>query len=155
MLFRYVLQYDFALALYADRKWQDEADANALDKLQEMEAETTRLRDVTTALRAEEKELRVSLREGAAQIPLPELKASVTALEEQKTELGARLAKLKSGSVKPVSLEEREKVGAEWRKWKKTADARKKIRLEMWKEIEGAIEKEKVAETKEELGLEF
>ena len=120
-----------------------------------METETTRLKDSTTALKAEEKELRLALREGASQIPLADLKASVSTLEQQKTELNVRLAKLKSGNVKPVSLEEREKVNSEHRKWQKTANARKRIRLEVWKEIEGALDKEKVAETKEELGLEL
>lgn len=120
-----------------------------------MEDETTRLRDATTALKAEEKELRLALREGASQVPLPEPKASVLSLAEQKTEMVARLAKLKGGNLKPVSLEEREKVGAEFRKWQRIAGARKKIRVELWREIEGDIEREKVAETKEELGLEF
>ena len=120
-----------------------------------METETSRLKDATTALKAEEKELRLALRSGASEVPLPELKASVTALDKEKAELGARLAKLTSGSVKPVSLEEREKVNVEYKKWKKTAEGRKKIRFDMWKEIEGNIEKEKVGEVKERLGLEF
>ena len=126
-----------------------------MEKLQKMDAETTRLKDATTALKTEEKEHRLALREGASQIPLTELKASVTALEQQKAELTARLAKLESGTVKPVSLEEREKVSTEHRKWQKTAAARKKIRMELWKEIEGQLDKEKAAETKEDLGLEF
>ena len=99
--------------------------------------------------------MRLALREGASQVPLPELKASVSLLEEQKAEMTGRLAKLKGGNVEAVSLEEREKVGAEFRKWQKVAGARKKIRLELWKEIEAHIEREKIAETKEELGLEF
>jgi 26S proteasome regulatory subunit (ATPase 3-interacting protein) len=134
---------------------QDEAAEASLDTLKEMEDETKRLRDTTSALKVEEKELRLSLREGASQAPLSELKAAVTSLEEQKAEMTARLAKLKGGDVKPVSLEERETVGGEHRKWQMAANARKKIRTELWKEIEGWIEKEKVADTKEELGLEF
>ena len=134
---------------------QDEADEASLDTLKEMEDETKRLRDDTTALKVEEKELRLSLREGASQIPLSELKAAVTSLEEQKAEMMARLAKLKGGKLKPVSLEEREKVGGEHWKWQKAANARKKIRMELWKEIEPHVEKDKVADIKEELGLEF
>ena len=120
-----------------------------------MESETTSLREATTGLKTEEKELRLSLREGASQIPLTELKASVAALEQEKDEITARLAKLRSGSIKPISLEDRDKVGLEHRKWQKTSNARKKIRNELWKEIEGLTEKEKIEETKEELGLEF
>ena len=133
---------------------QDEADEASLDTLTQMDDETKRLRDTTIALKAEEKELRLSLREGASQVSLSELKVAVTSLEEQKAEMTARLAKLKGGNVKPVSLEEREKVGAEHRKWQKAANARKKIRTELWNVVEPNLEKAQVAETKEELGLE-
>lgn len=120
-----------------------------------MEDETKGLRDNTTALKAEDKELRLALRGGAAQVPLPELKASVASLEEQKAEMTARLAKLKGGNVKAVSLEEREEVNAKHRKFQKAANARKEIRMAMWKTIEDNIEKEKIEETKEGLGLQF
>jgi hypothetical protein len=43
----------------------------------------------------------------------------------------------------------------EHRKWQKAASARKRIRLDMWKAIEEVIEKDKIEETKEALGLEF
>lgn len=134
---------------------QEEADDDALEKLQAMDAETTRLREATTALKVEEKELRLALREGTSQVPLPELKISVHGLEQERAELGARLAKLKGGNLKPVSLEEREKVNADHRKWQKAAAARKRIRHEMWQEIAANIEKDKIEDTKEELGLEF
>lgn len=120
-----------------------------------MEDETKHLRQITAALKVEERELRLSLRADASQIPLPELKASVFSLEEQKAEMSARLPKLKAGNLKPVSLEERERVATEHRKWQRAAAARKKVRTEVWKEIEGSIEREKVEETMEELGLEF
>lgn len=134
---------------------QEEADEDSATTLQEMEDETKRLRETTVSLKAEEKELRLALREGASQVPLPELKASVASLEQQKWEMTARLAKLKGGNLKPVSLEERERVSAEHRKWQKAAAARKKIRTEVWKEIESNLEREKVEETMEELRLEF
>ena len=120
-----------------------------------METRTARLKDATMEFRAEEKELRLALRESASRVPLAELQASVTVLEQQKAEMTARLARLQGGSVKPVSLEEREKVSSEHRKWLKVAANRTKIRMELWEEIAGAVEKEKVGELKEELGLEF
>ena len=125
------------------------------EELQEMEAETMRLKNETAALKTEEKELRLAVREGASQMPLPDLKASVTALEQQKAEMEARLHKLKSGKLKPISIEERVKVEKEHRMWQRTAGARKKVRLDMWKQIEEMIEKETIEETKEGLGLEF
>lgn len=120
-----------------------------------METETKRLKDATTALKGEEKELRLSLREGASQVSLPELKAAVSTFEQQKAELAVRLAKLQGGAVKPVSSEEREKVGSDHRRWEKTANARKKIRTELWRTIVESLDKEKAEETKENLGLEF
>ncbi|KAK4549081.1 hypothetical protein LTR36_007537 [Oleoguttula mirabilis] len=134
---------------------QDEADEDGLEKLQAMDAETTRLREATTQLKAEEKELKLALREGTSQVPLPELRTSVASLEQEKAELVARLAKLKGGNLKPVSLDEREKVNAAHRKWQRAAAARKKIRHELWQVIAGQIEKDKIEETKEVLGLEF
>lgn len=86
---------------------------------------------------------------------MPELKAFVGALEQQKAEMAARLAKLKSGNVKPVSLEERKKVNGEHRKWEKTANARKKIRIDVWQQVAGEMEKKEAAELKENLCLEF
>lgn len=135
--------------------WQDEADEGGLEQLQQMDVETTRLRDATTALKGEEKELRLALREGASQTPIPELRASIAMLEQEKAEMTARLTKLQSGNVKPISAEDREKTNAEHRKWQRTAAARKKIRTELWKVIEGELEKDKWEETKEKLGLEF
>lgn len=120
-----------------------------------MEAETTRLREATTTLKAEEKELRQALREGTSQMPIPELRAAVAVLQQEKLEVTARLTKLKSGSIKPVSLEEREKTNGDHRKWAKKAAARKKIRRELWAEMQGHLEKDQIEETKESMGLEF
>lgn len=134
---------------------QEEADESSLETLQEMEAETERLKDATTALKADEKALRASLRDHASVTPLPELKASVATLQQQKGEMSARLVTLKDGNVKPITAEEREKVAAEHHKWKQSLNARRKIRTEMWKTVADAVpEPEKLAEVKESLGLE-
>ncbi len=135
---------------------QDEADEASLESLQQIDAKTTRLRDETTALKAEEKELQKALRGGgASQISLSDLKASIAALERDKAEMAARLSALTSGDLKPVSVEEREKICAEHRMWQRAAAARKRIRGELWGVIKGVVEKEKWEETREELGLEF
>ncbi|TKA42583.1 hypothetical protein B0A54_07425 [Friedmanniomyces endolithicus] len=127
-----------------------------LESLQQIDAKTTRLRDETTALKAEEKELQKALRGGgASQISLSDLKASIAALERDKAEMAARLSALTSGDLKPVSVEEREKICAEHRMWQRAAAARKRIRGELWGVIKGVVEKEKWEETREELGLEF
>lgn len=120
-----------------------------------MDAEATRLKDATSALKADEKGLRASLRDHASVTPLPELKASVASLQKQKEEMLARLAKLKDGNVKPITPEEREKVAVEHKKWQQSVAARRKIRAEMWKIIADIVaEPGKLAEVKESLGLE-
>ncbi|TKA65522.1 hypothetical protein B0A55_09152 [Friedmanniomyces simplex] len=133
----------------------DEADEASLEQLQQMDTETARLREETVALKAEEKELQKALRGSASQVPLSGLKASIAALEHDKAEMMARLAKLTSGSVRPIGVEEREGIGREHRVWRKAAAARKRIRGELWGVMAGAIEREKWEETKEGLGLEF
>lgn len=120
-----------------------------------MDAETTRLKDATAALKADEKGLRASLKDHASVTPLPELKASVAALQEEKEEMSLRLAKLKNGNAKPITPEEREKVATEHNKWKQSVNSRRKIRTEMWKTIADVVhDPEKLAEVKEGLGLE-
>lgn len=125
-----------------------------VDALQALDEQTVRLREETNALKAEEKDLRVALREGASQVPLAELQASVAALEHQKAELEARLAKLRGGNLKPVSAEERERVGKEYKRWMRCAANRKKIRVEVWKVIEGLVDEKEAPDLKESLGLE-
>ena len=120
-----------------------------------MESETARLKDATAALKAEEKELRASLTDHASVTPLPELKASVAALQQQQQEMCERLTKLKNGNVKPITPEERDKVAAEYNKWQKSLTARRKIRAELWKIIADANpDSEKLWDVKESLGLE-
>jgi 26S proteasome regulatory subunit (ATPase 3-interacting protein) len=121
-----------------------------------MENETTRLKDATAALKADEKGLRASLKDHASVTPLPELKASVAALQQQKEEMCERLAKLKNGNGKPITLAERDKVTAEYNKWQRSLAARRKIRAEMWKVIADVNpDPEKLSDVKESLGLEF
>ena len=119
-----------------------------------MENETTRLKDATAALKADEKGLRASLKDHASVTPLPELKASVAALQQQKEGMSERLAKLKNGNIKPITPDERDKVAVQFNKWKNCLAARRKMRAEMWKVIADVSEPEKLADVKESLGLE-
>lgn len=120
-----------------------------------MDAETSRLKDATVQIKADEKAMRATLRDHASLTPLPELKASVVALQQEKDAMAARLAKLKDGDVKPITAEERARVDSEHKKWQVCVGSRRKIRLEMWRMIEDLIaDKEKAAEMKERLGLE-
>jgi 26S proteasome regulatory subunit (ATPase 3-interacting protein) len=125
-----------------------------METLQQMTAETTRLKDATAVLKADEKGLRASLRDHTSLTPLPELKASVASLQHEKEAMSARLAKLKDGEVRPITAEERDKVDVEHSKWKKIVASRRKIRGELWKIIADNVEPSQLADTKEKLGLE-
>ena len=73
------------------------------------------------------------------------------------------MKKLRSGDVKPVSKVEKDKVQKQWNKIKKSCEARKRIRLAIWKDLVGGVEEqqgrrldaEALEELKEELGVEF
>lgn len=123
-----------------------------------MHAQAAELRERTAALKSEEKELRQALRDGAVTVTIPELKTSIDSLDQEKSAIETRLAKLRSGAVKPVSKEETAKIHKNYKRMYKAANARKRIRKELWADLcEGrdiAKSKEKQAELKEELGLE-
>ncbi|KAF2211991.1 hypothetical protein CERZMDRAFT_68244 [Cercospora zeae-maydis SCOH1-5] len=129
-------------------------DENFEETMQAKEAETERLRTEITSLKTEERELRLALRAESTTITMAELKSTVDKLESEKAELQQRLAKLKSGNVKPVDPERKAQIVAAKKKWAKIVNNRKKIRKELWGMILDATEKEKVAERKEEVGIE-
>ncbi|CAK4022293.1 Hypothetical predicted protein [Lecanosticta acicola] len=134
---------------------QPELEEDQVEQLREIDTGIARLREETNALKSEEKELRETLRKSTTQIPLPQLKSEVAGLESQKHDIETRLTKLKGGNLKPISAEEKAKVNDFYRRAQKSLDARKKIRLELFKTVEESVGKEKGVEVKDELGLEF
>lgn len=121
--------------------------------MQAKEAETERLRTEIISLKTEEKELRLALRAESTIVTTAELKNNAERLEQEKVELQERLAKLKSGNVKPVDPERKAQILAARKKWAKIVANRKKIRKELWGMILDVTEKDKVAERKEEVGI--
>lgn len=75
------------------------------------------------------------------------------ALEAEKADIAARLDDLRAGKAKKVTKMEREEVEREWKKWRTAARRREKISGELWKLIEGLVEKGERAEVRESLGL--
>lgn len=59
------------------------------------------------------------------------LREAVQTLEAGKQDMEERLRVLKSRSVKPVSVEEKEAAEGEWKRWKRARDARKRAYLEL------------------------
>ncbi|PIA92073.1 Homologous-pairing protein 2 [Cercospora beticola] len=133
---------------------QDEVDEHFEETMQAKEAETERLRTEIISLKTEEKELRLALRAESTIVTTAELRSNAEKLEQEKVELQERLAKLKSGKVKPVDPERKVQIVAARKKWAKIVANRKKIRKELWGMILDATEKDKVAERKEEVGIE-
>lgn len=108
-----------------------------------MDDEIQRLRDETSQAKAMEKTLRSTLSNTNATLSTADLRASVAALEAERAEVIARLGPLRTGSVRPISAEEKAGVDAELRKWEKMEKARAKIAKEMWGMIrEGLSEAE-------------
>ncbi|KAK6443000.1 hypothetical protein LTR95_000713 [Oleoguttula sp. CCFEE 5521] len=136
---------------------QQPPEDGAVEALKDMEQESSKLKDDTANLKLQEKALRNALREGATVVPLAELKGDVCTLETEKAEIEARLEKLKGGNVKPVSTEEREEIAKQHKLFSKTTTARKKICVELWKDITGleCVSKDEAENLRERFDLPF
>ncbi|KAK5200929.1 hypothetical protein LTR16_004383, partial [Cryomyces antarcticus] len=108
------------------------SDAATPEDLAATDASIARLRDSTTTLRTTEKALRASLAAMNATLSTSDLRVAVQALEAEKEATLARLLSLRSGSIKPVSAEERAGVEKEWKTWEKREKVRAAIGREMW-----------------------
>ncbi|KAL2356138.1 Tat binding protein 1-interacting protein-domain-containing protein [Cryomyces antarcticus] len=111
---------------------QNPSDAATPEDLAATDASIARLRDSTTTLRTTEKALRASLAAMNATLSTSDLRVAVQALEAEKEATLARLLSLRSGSIKPVSAEERAGVEKEWKTWEKREKVRAAIGREMW-----------------------
>ncbi|KAL9528105.1 Homologous-pairing protein [Sphaerulina musiva] len=135
---------------------QEEVEEGFEEAMQAKEAKMEEYRETIATLKAQEKELRQSLRSraSATTTTLPELQACVEKMEQEKLALADRLARLQSGSIKPVDPEKRARLMRERKKWAKISAARKKIRKELWETVlESVVEKERIEEIKEEIGI--
>ena len=84
--------------------------------------------------KAKEKEVKVELAALSARVPTAELHEQVRGLEARKQQLIGKLEVLRNGTTKRrmVSVEEQESVEKGWRKWQRTAGARKRICRDLW-----------------------
>ena len=104
----------------------------SLDDLATMDKEIVDLRDTLATAKANEKLMRANLISVNAALSTEELRSTVSLLELEKKEITARLGPLRSGTVKPVSPEEKEAVDQAWREWSRKASSRKSICMELW-----------------------
>ncbi|KAF3931816.1 hypothetical protein ABW19_dt0201154 [Dactylella cylindrospora] len=91
-----------------------------------MDTEIESLRERTTTLKSELKTLQVTLLNLRSMPTADDLESQVGNLHQEVTDLRTRLEPLRSGDVKPISAEERQKMQMEVRKMQGLWMARKK-----------------------------
>ncbi|KAL9100933.1 MAG: hypothetical protein Q9163_003748 [Psora crenata] len=134
---------------------QDPNDTLCLDDLAAMDREISSLRGEIATLKSNDKLLRSNLAAVNATMSAPELRAKVQSLASEKSELLARLGPLRKGGIKPVKLEEKQMVDMQWAMWKREAEGRRKIALELWEMGTEVLPEGKAKEEFwEDLGLE-
>lgn len=111
---------------------QDPKDAISSDELVAMDKQIQELRESIAMAKANEKSLKASLIAVNATMSIGDFRTSVITLESEKKDLLARLDPLRSGTVKPVSTEEKYEVEKAWGEWSRKATMRKKICMELW-----------------------
>ncbi|KFY11739.1 hypothetical protein V492_04288, partial [Pseudogymnoascus sp. VKM F-4246] len=82
------------------------------------------LRDALPVLKSELKSASSALSTLRSAPTTDALRDAVRTLESEKRSKEERLGVLRAGSTKPVCLEDRERVEAEWRRWGRTREAR-------------------------------
>lgn len=111
---------------------QDPGDAASSEDLAAMDKELLDLREAIATAKANEKLLRAKLVTVNATMSPEDIQAGIITLESEKKELQARLGPLIAGSVKPVSLEEKDEVDRAWKGWSKKAKVRKSLCMDLW-----------------------
>lgn len=136
---------------------QDPDSSPSASDLSEIDQKTQLLRDETKSLTTVIQSLRASLSDIQSSLTTAELQASVADLTAQKCEMEARLAKLRSGSLQPVTREERENVNRKLKSVTQVANRRRGIVKDMWGMIAESWtgEKADLQSLKEDLGVEI
>ena len=127
---------------------QDPNDAAGSEDIVAMDQEITRLRDEIAMAKGQEKILKANLVTLNATMSTKDIQTALLVQVAEKKEILARLGPLRSGNVKPVSLEEKTAVAEAWTMWSRRANMRKKICMEVWAHI---TEEMPEGKTKEEL----
>ena len=127
---------------------QSESDALSTSDLSAMDSAIEAYRRDIGTLKSNEKLLRQNISSVNATLGTPDLRLHVEELEADKMAMLTRLGPLRKGEVKPVKAEEKIEVDRSLRAWKRMADARKMIALELW-----SVSSEEIPEgkTKDEL----
>jgi hypothetical protein len=121
--------------LTPDAHSQDQKDECTNEELATLDSAIAAFREAIPLLKAELKSKSTFLATLQEAPTTEALQEAVEGLESKKAAMEARLQVLRSGNVKPVSQEERERAEVEFKKWARKAAIRKKC----WKEAEAAL----------------
>ena len=111
---------------------QDPQNSVSEEELGAMEMEVQKLQDLIKTAKANEVILKANFIKINAELSTQDLHANITALEVDRKDVLSRLEKLRSGTMKPISLAEKETVDKSWAEWKRKAASRKRIFMDMW-----------------------
>ncbi|RVD89344.1 uncharacterized protein DFL_000357 [Arthrobotrys flagrans] len=95
---------------------QDPDDFASPEEIADMKASVEGMKERTSTLKAELKSLQVTLQKLRSMPTADDLKSEVGTLRQEVTDLRSRLEPLRSGDVKPISAEEKQKVQMEVKK---------------------------------------
>ncbi len=111
---------------------QDPNDVASPEEIAVMDKEIEAIREEIADAKANERLLKASLATVSATLSTGDLCGAVTALELQKEQTLARLVPLRSGSIKPISSDERAVIDKAWTEWQRKWTVRKKIAMDVW-----------------------
>ncbi|MCJ1362231.1 hypothetical protein MMC16_001333 [Acarospora aff. strigata] len=127
---------------------QDPSDVASPEEIAAIDREIETTREQIGAGRATERLLKANLATLNATLSTEDLCVAITALEVEREAILERLVPLRSGSVKPLSLEEKTHVDHAWTEWQKKWNVRRKIAMEVWAHVTEVLPE---GTTKEEL----
>lgn len=111
---------------------QDLSEVDTPETIAAVDEEIQQMQNDLSTLKAREKELREELATVCAIIPMPELRDSVSKLEEEKASSLNRLSKLQGEQTVCISAEEITRVEKEWKTWQGHVQTRRRIFSELW-----------------------
>ncbi|KFY23954.1 hypothetical protein V493_05539 [Pseudogymnoascus sp. VKM F-4281 (FW-2241)] len=110
---------------------QDPNATSTPEELAAADSQIAAIRDMIPTLKTELKSKSTALSTLRSAPTTDALREAVQAMETEKRDKQERLRVLRAGSIKPVNVEERDAVEGEWKRWKRTRDARKRAYLEL------------------------
>ncbi|CAO1602743.1 hypothetical protein XANCAGTX0491_006344 [Xanthoria calcicola] len=118
----------------------------------DMERQIKELQEQVKTARGYQRLLKATLASLNATSTSDDVRANVTALELEKEALGLQLEGFRTGRIRPVAAEEKERVDQTLQEWTRKADSRKHIFMELWAIVRDVIP---AGQTKDQLWAEL